>query len=411
VTAHDFEWAWKRNLGFRGNPLYEKILFDVVGARLYHEGQNPDPECIGVRALDDLTFEVRLVQPVAYFPYVLSLPVTFPLPRPVIERFGDSWWQPEHIVSNGPFRLAAFDSQRGGTMERNSGYHGEFHGNIYRIEWKLIPEPDERLHAYLDDRADIIRMPSFEYPISLPGEQKRVFPYLFSRFILFNPTCPPFDDIRIRRAFALALDRSKISKLTGFPSLRGGMIPPGIPGHSPEIGLGYDIEAARRLLSEADFAGSLVPPVIIGGHAQVPSGSNPWAIALADGWRASLGVDIELENRTSGPQNFVLLGWIADYPDPDNFTRNFSALFHLRYWGWWDAGFDRLVDAAAQTADRTQRLAMYRQADRQLVSEQVLVLPVDYAGTTTYLVKPWVKSFKVNALAIPFYKDIIIEDH
>ncbi len=113
VTAGDFEWAWKRNLAPALHSATAAFLLDVLGAREYHEGVNHDPGCVGVRALDGLTLEVRLEQPVAYFPFIVTMPVTFPLPGKIVEGFGEAWWQPGTIVSNGPYRLQKFDPQHG----------------------------------------------------------------------------------------------------------------------------------------------------------------------------------------------------------------------------------------------------------------------------------------------------------
>jgi oligopeptide transport system substrate-binding protein len=130
VTAGDFEWAWKRNLNPATRSETAQFLHDVIGAHDYNLGINPDPESVGVRALDAQTLEVHLVEPVAYFPFISSLAVAFPLLRTVIECHGEEWWQPGRLVSNGDFRLIEFSAEHGGKLERMAGYPGLSLGNI-----------------------------------------------------------------------------------------------------------------------------------------------------------------------------------------------------------------------------------------------------------------------------------------
>src|SRR4030042_214091 len=146
--------AWKPNLHPDLHSGTAGFLFDVLGARDYHEGVNRDPASVGVRALDRLTLEVRLEQPVAYFPFIATMPGTYPLPPKTVEELGKTWWQPDTIVSNGPYRLEKYDPHHGVFLVRNSGYYGNFTGNADQVEWTIFQNVEEMIQAYIERRID-----------------------------------------------------------------------------------------------------------------------------------------------------------------------------------------------------------------------------------------------------------------
>lgn len=419
VTSGDFEWAWKRNLAPGTASPTAPLLDPVAGARDYREGRSVDPNTIGVRAIDALTLEVLLSSPVAYFPYLLAQPVTFPLHRASLERYGTEWWKPEHIVSNGPFRLLELDLGKGAVFERNPGYFGEFRGNVERVE--LFNRHDETrvLREFLEGKTDVAVFAAAQRePLAglnaVPPSERTHLSMIRTVFMLLSPLHPPLDDLRVRRALIQALDRSRFSETAWGPQTppaRGGLVPPGLPGHSPELGPGYDLEAARRLLAEAGYPKGKGFPRLGGTVAPV---FHMYAEELARQWREGLGV--ELSYRVFGPgqepagidAHFLMWGWVADYPDPDNFLRQSIAYSLLCGSGWRDERYDELVAEAARTPDRKRRMAMYREADRIWVQEQALVVPLLYDSDWIGLFKPWVKGPSISQMHAPF-KDFTIE--
>jgi ABC-type oligopeptide transport system substrate-binding subunit/class 3 adenylate cyclase len=417
VTAGDFEWAWKRNLHPDLHSGTAGFLFDVLGAREYHEGVNRDPASVGVRALDGLTLEVQLEQPVAYFPFIVTMPVTFPLPRKIVEEFGKTWWQPGTIVGNGPYRLEKFDPQHGGILERNSGYYGDFPGNAEQVEWTIFPNEEEMFQAYIEGRIEYAFYGNRKVPGVISREEIHENQQLGVSFLVFSPTEAPFNDLRVRKAFGLTYNRQRFFDQFTMPICRGGLVPPGMPGHSPDINLPYDVTLARRLMSEAGYPGGKGFPAVKGIGPQ--GGASKFA-ELVRQWREALGVEIVLEETALGnltdwkKENashiLVMNGWQADYPDPDNILWKSDAIDQLKRLGWHDPAYDRLVEGASRTPDRVKRLAMYRQADRLLVAEQALVLPIFYF-LGRELIKPWVKNFKENLLGMIYLHQLIIQDH
>ncbi len=419
VTASDFEWTWKRNLSPATASSTAPMLDQVVGARDYREGRTDNPDAIGVRALEALTLEVRLTSPVAYFPYLFALPITFPLHRASVERYGEGWWKPEHIVSNGAFRLAHLDLQKGGVLERNPEYFGEFPGNVERVGWFLTVDDIQAVQGFRVSKVDVCGwVPRWHSPANLagvPSSERQEFSLIRTLFLLLSPHHAPLDDPRVRRALVHALDRKRLSEILfgpDVPSARGGLIPPGLPGHSPELGPGYDVETARRLLAEAGYPDAKGFPQLIG---QGELGYGKYVEELARQWREGLGVEVGFQVFAPGAEpdrlneHFFASGWLADYPDPDIFMQHTFAYSILRQSGWRDARYEELVEQAARMPDRARRLAMYREADRIWVGEQALVVPLFYGSEWISLFKPWVKGYSVSPLGFVLFKDITIE--
>lgn len=419
VTASDFEWTWKRNLSPATASKTASLLDEVVGACDYREGRSGDPDAIGVRALDPVTLEVRLISPVAYFPYLFALPITYPLHRASLEQYGEECWKPEHVVSNGAFRLAQLDFQQGGVLERNDNYFGEFPGNVERFEWFRTVDDSQAVQEFQEGKSDIcFWVPLWDSRAKLSGvppNERFEFSLIRTVFFLLSPDHPPLDDILVRRALIHALDRNRLCEIAFGPDLppaRGGLIPPRLAGHSPELGPGYDLAVARRLLAEAGYPGAKGFPRLIGEVGPVFS---RYGEELARQWREGLGIDVSLQSFAVGAspdrvnEHFIAFGWLADYPDPDNFLRQSDAYSILRQSGWRDARYEELVQQAARTPDRARRLAMYREADRIWVGEQAVVVPLFYGSDAVSLVKPWVSGYSVSPLTFVLLKNITIE--
>jgi oligopeptide transport system substrate-binding protein len=290
---------------------------------------------VGVRALDELTLTVELEGPMGYFLHLLAHYVSFPVPRQMVELHGEAWVEPENILTCGPFRLEAWDRGERIVLVRNPEYHGRFTGNLQRVEVSFLPDPSLQLEMYEADNLDIKALGGLT-PLELGSARQRYAgeyisgPLLATQYVAFDASRPPFDDVRTRRAFALATDRETLAEVIMrgyvFPAT-GGFVPPGMPGHSTGIGLPYDPEGARLLLAEAGYPGGRGFPVVDLLARQVREAQCEYLQAQ---WRQNLGVEVTWETMGLGVLNDRLsnnppyaftLGLVADYPDPDNFLR------------------------------------------------------------------------------------------
>lgn len=419
LTAHDFEWTWKRHIALGSESPMAGVADDIVGARDFREGRNADPDSVGIRALDTLTLEVRLSNPVAYFLYLVAMPPTWALPRAVLESRGSDWWKPAHIVSSGPFRLVEYDETHG-ILERNPGYFAEFTGNLDRVEWRRVESPAAAIGAYLGGQADYVPnlMPT-EIPAEVPADERMEPQPLFTLGLTLIPDRTPLRDVRVRRAIAHALDRERLITASGrrVPWTPGGIVPPGLAGHSPELGLEFDLEKARALLADAGYPGGRGLPALKLHH---PVGH---VFEFMEEFKRQLldHLGIELNSAIIAPDvvwwtlqdsDIQVGGWVMDYPDPDNFLRQSSFFRILSQRGWHQPRVEQLLAAAALTADRSRRLAMYRETDRILVNEEAVMIPLTYTQLRNgELLKPWVKSAVYDAAGSFVLRQIVIEPH
>ncbi|MBN1993910.1 MAG: AAA family ATPase [Anaerolineae bacterium] len=417
VTAGDFAYAWKRNLDpATGSPV-ANLLYDVKGARAFHQGE-AGREDVGVRALDEFTLLVELDEPTGYFLQLLTQSACYPVPQHVVEAHGEAWTEMGNIVTNGPFRLDAWSQGQSIVLSRNPEYHGQFTGNLERVELLLQRmEPAAKLEIYEADGLDILDLPSLEVDRARQNHAGEFisFPTLYTEYVGFDTSRPPFDDSRARRAFALATDRETLAHVAfrGYVSpATGGFVPPGIPGHSAGIGLPYDPAQARRLLAEAGYPGGRGFP---GVDSPTRRAVLPHPEYLQTQWWENLGIEITWKvmewatylEKLEEPPHMFLMGWLADYHDPDNFLR--VGLWRERV-RWRNEGYDRLVEEARRITDQGARMQLYRQAERILV-EEAAIIPL-YYGRQHLLMKPWVSKFlPTSAAGRPRWKDVVIEPH
>jgi oligopeptide transport system substrate-binding protein len=420
VTAEDFAYAWRRMLDPATGSPAAAMLYDIKGAKAFHQGDLTDAGHLGVRSLDDHTLIVELEEPASYFLQLLASPVTGPVPRHVVENHGKAWTALDNLVSNGPFRLDSWQQGERMVLVRNSEYRGRFAGNVQQIE--LLPvEWSVALKMYADDGLDIL-----DLGLLPPPEMDRAWqhhagdylsvPWLETIFVAFDASRPPFDDVRVRQAFALATDRETLGNVMrrgyGFPAT-GGFMPPGMPGHSPGIGLPCDLQHAQRLMAEAGYPAGKGFPVI---KAVTPGERELLSKNLQAQWQENLGVKItwqaldygafvETLNREKLP-SVSLNRWIADYPDPDNFLRVGPSKWLP---GWGNEAYAGLVEEARRSTDQEERMNLYRRADKILVKEAAII-PLNYARWNL-LIKPWVKKSPTPARSLWFWKDVIIEPH
>jgi oligopeptide transport system substrate-binding protein len=352
--------------------------------------------------------------------------LAYPVPRHVVEALGEAWAEAESIVTNGPFRLEAWRLTESIVLERNPMYHGRFSGNVERVEMCLLPDPFALLAEYEDDNLDVLDLSRLAPPVRDRARQQHPGEHIsvqmpVTRYIEFDVSRAPFDDVRVRRAFVLATDRHRLADviLRGYSlPATGGLLPPGMPGHSAGIGLLYDPEQARQLLAQAGYPGGRGFPPVEALGADFTVG---WREYLQSQWRENLGVDVlwepiewsEIMRRRGPPPHLLCSGWIADYPDPDSFMRGrLMYQERLKHWTRWrNATYERLVETARRLINHDERMELYRQADKILV-EEAPILPLHHP-MDVLLAKPWVTRYPTSPLLVEQYygKDVIIEPH
>ncbi len=419
VTAADFEFAWRRVLDPATGSESARMLYDVRGAREFHAGRVRDAGSVGVRARDAGTLEVELEGPTSYFLQLLTYPALCAVPRHVVQTYGAEWTHPANIVTNGPFRMRDWQQGQYMVLARNADYRGRFSGNLQQAQVHFIPDPQDRLSLYEADRLDVLVLqtpaaPERDWTRQRHAEEYVSGPSLSTVFLSLAAARPPLNDARVRRALAMAVNRESLADVLarGFASpALGGLVPPGMPGHSSKIGLPFDPAGARQLLAEAGYPAGRGFPHLVGRTTRVTVTTD----YLKSQWRENLGIEVEwqgvsyseLSDLLAAEQPALIVdGWIADYPDPDDFLRVGVQTYQP---SWRHSVYERLVEDARRATDQRQRLELYVQADRILVEEAVIV-PISYSRLHL-LIKPWVTRFPMSTIKYWFFKDVVLEPH
>jgi oligopeptide transport system substrate-binding protein len=234
VVAQDFEYAWRRLLDPNTGAAYAYLFYDVVNGYEFNTGKSKDATNLGVRAIDPLTFEVKLNKPAAYFIYLTAICPSYPQRQDVVEKWGNTWTNPEHIVTNGPYMLSKWAHEYKIELIANPRF---FEGErpLKRIKMFMVNEQSTAFALYESDQLDFVDNRSFSTSdverCKNSPEYKNV-PLLRVNYIGFNNRKKPFDDPRVRRAFSMAIDRSvfgTILRRQEKPS--NTWIPPGMAGY------------------------------------------------------------------------------------------------------------------------------------------------------------------------------------
>jgi ABC-type oligopeptide transport system substrate-binding subunit/class 3 adenylate cyclase len=403
ITASDVEFAVRRNVDPERPAVSAGIYHVIEGGRDFQLRQHKDPARIGVEAIDDRTVEFRLAAPAPYFMSVVNRPDSGPHPRHAIDRHGDAWLAPENQVVSGAFEQVERTAERV-ELVRRPGYGGARRGNVERVT--IAPMTfSQMLEAYRRDELDLLDPRTARLSELNDWERKELIlgppAYLIS--VAFDFSDPVAGNLDMRRALAHAIDRAALDlAVSGGPHASlsvatGGIVPPALQGHTPEIALRYDPDLARDLVlrSGVDRIRVAVPEV----NEEMRLVTDAWAEVLPIAVER-VEVSAEQWRRAGSSFDFAPIGphgWFPGYPDPEYFLR---LLLHSDSHDITDrpeqryrsAAFDDLIERARQERDGPKRLELFHTADRLAVTEDVALIPAFY-GRNVYLVKPWVRGW------------------
>ncbi|HRJ72797.1 MAG TPA: peptide ABC transporter substrate-binding protein [Terrimicrobiaceae bacterium] len=400
VTAHDFVASWKRTLTPATAASYNYQLFYIRNAQAFAEGRTADFAEVGVRALDDRTLEVTLENPTSFFLDLCATPPLAPVPVEVIAQWGDDWIKPGRIVTNGAYELESWRINDKIRLRKNPRYWNARNVALETIDVLPIEKDMVAFNFYESGLADLV-MDKGLTPLALLGDlrKRRDFhaaPFLGTYFLRFNCQKGPFADERVRRAFAMAVDRQriveKITRAGETPAVQG-FVPPGIAGYVSPEGLPYDPEGARRLLAEAGYPGGQGFPFVTYLFDDKRS-NEAIAVELQDMWQSELGVSVNLArqewkvylNSLNGlDYDIARSSWVGDYPDPNTFLDMFLTGGGNNRTGWSDPHYEQFIADAARETDPARRFAILQEAENLLINQAVPICPIYfYVGIQLY---------------------------
>jgi oligopeptide transport system substrate-binding protein len=420
VTAADFKYSWERAcLPLTGSSTAGTYLIDIVGVDDVIQGRSE--EIGGVEVVNDSTLKVTIDAPKSYFLSKLTYPTAMVVDQSNVEAGIDWWRQPN---GTGPFKLKDWQQGSSLVLERNDSYYGEV-AHLDFVEYRFLSGVPMNLYetgeidiagvsVYYIDRITDTSGPFYQ--------ELHESPELSFYWIGFNTTEPPFDDINIRKAFSMAVDKDKIINLVlrDLVQRADGILPPGIPGYNEDlVGLEFDVDAAKALIAASKYGDvANLPPITLttSGYGATVSKLQE---AIIYQWQENLGVEVKVRQLETERYVYYLkeekdnlfdIGWIADYPHPQDFL---DLLFHTgaenNFGEYSNPALDALLEQAATELDTETSLAMYQQAERILVDDAA-VLPL-WFGRNYILVKPYVKGYEPNAMGYVMLNRVWIEEH
>jgi oligopeptide transport system substrate-binding protein len=390
VTAGDFRDTWRRTLAPETASEYAYQLYYIHNGRPFNEGTLKDFSQVGAVALDDRTLQVTLDNPTPFFLGLCATTPLFPVHLPTVEKWGDEWIKPGHLVGNGPYNLDEWRINDRIRLVKNPEYWDAAHVSMNTIDALPTSRATTALNFFLVGQADLMMDKGLVPPALMTDLRKLPFfhaaPFLGNYFIRFNLTRPAFKDARVRRAFALVIDKQLIvDKITRAGELPApSLVPPGCAGYQSPPGLEYDPAEARRLLAEAGYPGGKNLPLITYLYSEGEL-NEAIAVELQSMFRQELGINIALQRQEwkvylnsmdSLDYDICRSSWVGDYDDPNTFLDMFVTDGGNNRTGFASPKYDQLIADAAREVDQKKRFDIFRQAEHMLISEQVVICPL-----------------------------------
>jgi len=417
VTAEDFVYSYRRIMDPATGAKYANILYPIKNAEKINKGQAKLEE-LGVKAVDPKTVEISLEAATPYFIELLTHQTSLPVHKASVEKFGKDFVKPGNMVTNGAYKLAEFVPNSHIKLVKNENYYDAKNVQIDTVNY--FPTPDfaamvRRYEAGELDTTDDVPADQMKSLKERFGDQVKLGPWLGTWFLVVNSSKAPFNDVRVRQALSMLVDREFISEQIWGETMQPGysFMPPGVGNYGEPAYMDYkDMspidreDKAKELLKEAGFGPG--KPLKVEIRYNTTDNNRNTVIAVAEQWKAA---DIETSFiNTDGKTHFAHLrdggdfdvaryGWIADYSDPNNF------LFLLKsdnkgfnYGKYNNPQFDKLLDDAAKELDLTKRADMMKQAEAILMKDMPWI-PIMYYGKS-HLISPKIQGFVHNTRGV-----------
>jgi len=427
VTAADFEFGLRRSVDPATLSHYSTILEPIENAAAIINGEKP-PEALGVEALDAFTLVIRLTGPTAYLPGLLNHSTTYPVHRQSAEQYGNQFAREGRLIGNGAYKLDEWVVQSHIKLVRNEYYRDNAGTMIDSVYYYPIENQDAELKRFRADELDItneIPYQQLKWIRENLADQLIVSPYLGSYYFGFNVTREPFrDNVKLRRALSLAIDRNIITdRITDAGEMPAyGWVPP-VTGYTPvaPAWAGWSQAErnaeAQRLYRDAGY--SVDQPLTVELLYNTSANHKRISIAIASMWKKTLGIKTRLLNqewkvfletrRRKETTQVFRAGWIGDYNDAFTFSQMMHSANEMNHAGYKSPPYDRLIERAAGESDQVVRAGMLEQAESILLKDAPII-PI-YFYVSKHLIKNWVGGRQPNIMDHHYTKNLYILKH
>ncbi len=429
-TANDFVESFLFTLDPANAAKHSSNLWIIENGEAFTKGE-ASREDVGVRAIDDDTLEITLVSPVSYLPDLLTNTFFYPIDSKNAAEHSDWYMSPDYYSSNGPFTLKSWVPKEEVVIERNENYYNNDLTNLDEIVFSMVLDKTTEWQMYEQGQIDLVYSPLPDVSEKLENEGNPEIENMYdlgTYFTYFNTEVQPFNNVKVRKALSMAIDREAITENI----LKGGQLPAytvtpiGVPdekGNDYVASVGptfeEDVEEAKKLLEEGlAEEGMTLEDWSFTFLYNTDETQKKVAEAIQFMWSTNLGVNCTLEGvelktmldrKTAGDFDVVRAGWIGDYVDPMTFLELFTSYSEYNNGHWVNEEYDALIKAALYNQDPAERMEQLREAERILMDEMA-VMPVYYYAksvvTKPYLVDVYTPVNKYPNLE---FADIVTE--
>jgi oligopeptide transport system substrate-binding protein len=428
LTAHDFEFAFKRNLEPATAAPFGSYFYTIVGAEDFFLGKTTDPSTVAVTAKDDLTLEMTLNAVTPYWLTVLTLWIAMPIAKKSIDAGGAKWAEPPYVVSNGRYMMESWAHDESMVLARNENFHGEKPA-ITRIEYTIFQDPPaQALAVFQTDELDLakVTVANADFVASDPDLSPLQYHEPISgtwelRLDMSN-AASAIADVNVRKALYLAVDRDVLAKnvLKGFADPTYVLLPPDIPSYDPDARLQGTVEDAKTYLADAGYPDGKDFPGLQLGYVPKQENAQLMSEALVQMWKDNLGitnaqafaVPSDWRDRIKTEAYDMYLGqWLSDFSDPFEWH---NLIFETDAWQtkWGDQTYLDMIRAANVEVDPDKRLQMFDAAEKYRIQEHMATIPL-VTVSWIWVVQPWVKGLGFSPYDGPILsiKNATVEDH
>lgn len=398
LTAHDFEYAWKRVLNPQTAAKPAFLLYFIKGAEAYNQG-NGTADQVGIKATDDYTLQVELAKPAPAFLEIAAYPVYAPVSRQALENAPDMFHNAKNYVSNGAFKLEEWKHDNYVKLTKNDHFYKKDQVKLDEIRFSIITDNKTVYQLYQTKKLDVVGKNSMPADLltSLMAEGKvKILPGSGLSFFRFNVEQEPFTNKKIRKAFALVIDRKLIvEQIVGSGEQPAyAYVAPSVPGNFRQEGGDFikdgQYELARRLLAEGmkEEGWNQLPPVTL-MYSNSTDKNKKIVEAVQEMVRKHLGVEIQLQAKEkkvyyADQENIRFAmstsSFLADYNDAYNYLESFQTGHPMNRTNWSNGQFDSLLKKASQTSGADLRDQYLHQAE-EILFEEMPVFPLYYYNT------------------------------
>ncbi|MGB7924480.1 MAG: peptide ABC transporter substrate-binding protein [Pyrinomonadaceae bacterium] len=379
-------------------------------------------EHVGVRALDDYTFQVTLEGPTAYFTKLLYNQFFRPVPQQAIEKWGNAFWtKPGNIVTSGAFKMAEWKPYEHLTVVRNTEFWDNANTKLDKIIFPSLESLTTTMNMYVAGEIDSMSSnripPPWRNQLKATKKDYVDGPYLQIIALAIKTTLPPLNDVRVRKALSMAINRDIIIRQAVGRVPTTSFTPKMVDYENAE-GEGYNPEKARQLLAEAGFPGGRGFPELEILYNTGESNKQTQEI-VQQMWKKELGIKINLtnqewrvflENTRSSKLNFKGFSqwlWVGDYVDPNAFLELMTSASENNHTAWKDPKYDEMLAAANAEIDPPKRMKMLHDAEAYMLSQQPMI-PL-FVGPSSFMSKPYVKNLVANLLDQHDWRGVYID--